>query len=299
MKREKKNKTEALLEMLAMLAQKHNINPKQLEAMLESEKYHAAAPSIDLSDHVKEGKVVFGALDSTRLNSKWMRPDIYRSLYARFEQEGVAYVFHCGDMTDGYMRYKTHVNDVIYVDYSQMLEELFINSKRPEAYPEIGVKTYFLGGNYDKTFFKRKNEQKEMTNVCADIARVRPNLVFAGYNGATIKIAPKTTVQLSHPLPGIGSKKPYTISYPVQKRVQAFGKGQKTDILISGYFQKRFEFKFQGVETQMIGSCISQTPIDAEKENPAPALGGVIFEVYFNKDGSFKELATTDVPFYD
>ncbi len=293
-----KGKGTVLHEQLLKTALEHGINPRQLEAMLESEIYRAAAPTVDLSKHVKNGKVVFGALDSTQLNSRWMRPDIYKSLYERFRQEGIAYAFHCGNITDGYMRYRTHVDDVVYHDYNEMLDVLF-DQREQAGYPRIGVKTYFIGGNYDKTFFRRRNEDGEMTNVCTDISDIRRDLVFVGWNGATIKIAPKTTVRLSHPLPGIGTRKPYAISWPLQRRVHAFGGGQKPDILISGYFQKRFEFKFRGVESQMSGSCISQTPIDAEKDIPAPSLGGVIFEVYFNDDGSFKDLSTLDVPFYD
>lgn len=293
-----KSKDEELRTELLKVAQEHNIAPRQLEAMVDSELYRGAAPAIDLSKHVKKNKVVFGALDSTRLNSVWMRPDIYKSVYERFRQEKVSYVFHCGDITDGFMRYKTHVDDVIYHDYDEMLEML-LDPRQPEGYPFIGVKTYFIGGNYDKTFLKRRNEDGEMTNVCTDIQNERRDLFFVGWNGATIRISPKATVRLSHPLPCIGTRKPYAISWPLQRRVHAFGGGQKADILISGYFQKRFEFTFRGVESHMIGSCLSQTPIDAERDIPAPALGGVVFEVYFNKDGSFRELSTLDIPFYD
>lgn len=296
---EKKSKNDGLQEKLLEIARQQNINPKQLQALMESEKYRAAAPTIDLSDHVKNGKVVFGALSDTRINSRWMRPDIYKSLYAKFKEEGASYVFHCGDITDGYMRYATHIEDQIFQSYDEMLE-IFFDPKRPEGYPSIGVDTYFIGGNFDKTFFKRKDEDGEKTNVCLDINARRKDLVFAGWNGATIKIAPKTTLRLSHPLPGIGSRKPYAISHPVQKKAAAFGGGQKPDILLSGYFQKRFEFEARGIDIQMIGSCIGQTPFDSERDISAPAIGGVLFEVYFNKDGSIKKpVVSFDIPLYD
>lgn len=292
-------KTDDLQKKLLELAREHNINPKQLEAMIESEKYKASAPTIDLSEYVKDGKVLIGVLSDTRVNNRLMRPGIYKSLYAKFKEEKVSYVFHCGDITDGYMRYTGHVADQIFQSYDEMLETFF-DPKLPVGYPLIGANTYFIGGNCDKTFLKRKfHRHDEGTNVCEDISEARKDLIFAGWNGATIKVAPKTKVRLSHPLPGIGSRKPYAISYPVQNKVNAFGGGQKPDILLSGYFQKRFEFEARGINVQMIGSCIGQTPYDTEKNISAPALGGVILEIHFKKDGSQEEVISMDLPFYD
>lgn len=293
-----KSKVESLKEELFTIVKDYNINPKQLEALIEAEKYRSTAPTIDLSKHVTDGKVVFGALSDTRLNSKYMRPDFYKSLYAKFKEEGVSYVFHCGDITDGYMRYKTHPEHQITQSYDEMLEH-FLNPKKPEGYPLIGVNTYFIGGNIDGTFLRRKNEDGEKTNVCIDIEQKREDLVFAGWNEATVKIASKTRVMISHPLPGLGSRKPQAISQPLQAKLEAFGAGQKPDILLMGYFQRRYEFPgTKGVMSYMIPSCISQTPHDSEKNIQAPALGGMIFEVYFNKDGSMKEIVTNELPFY-
>ena len=303
----KRDLQEDLCVKLAGIAKEHNINPKQLQKILESEKYGAAAPAIDLSKHVKNGVVVFGALSDTMINSKSMRPDIYKTLYSKFKEEGASYVFHCGNMTDGYMRYEGHDQDQVTPDYDRMLD-LFFDPKTEVGYPLIGVNTYFIGGNNDRTFLKRlyivdynENDKPiwEKTDVVNDISVKRKDLVFAGWNGATIRIAPKTTVRLSHPLPTIGSRKAYAISYPVQKKVLAFGGGQKPDILLSGYFQKRFEFIARGIEVQMIPSCTGQTPNDLERDISAPALGGVIFKAYFNKDGSLEELVSMDIPFYD
>ena len=294
-----KNNGESLKKELFAIVKDYNINPRQLEAMIEAEKYRSTAPTIDLSKHVTDGKVVFGALSDTRLNSKYMRPDLYKSLYAKFKEEGVSYVFHCGDITDGYMRYKTHVEDQIYQGYEEMLEH-FLNPKKPDGYPSIGVDTYFVGGNIDGTFLRRKNEDGEKTNVCLDIEQKREDLVFAGWNEASVKIAPKTRVMISHPLPGLGSRKPQAISQPLQAKLEAFGAGQKPDILLMGYFQRRYEFPgTKGVRSFMIPSCISQTPYDSERNISAPALGGMIFEVYLNKDGSMKEVITNELPFYD
>ncbi len=296
-----KNAEQRLLDV----AKRYDISPKQLEAIIDSEKHRSAAPSIDLSEHIKDGKVKFGVLSDTRINSKDMRPDIYRSLYARFKEEGVSYVFHCGDITDGFMRYEGHNEDIIFLSYDKMLSTFFSKSKkRTENYPNIRAKTYFIGGNSDKSYFKRKVHDEETgyeykTDVCSDISLRRPDLVFVGWNCATIKIAPKTTVRLSHPLPSLGSKKPYTISYPLQKNVNAFGGGQKPNILLSGFYQKRFSFEAREVNVQMIGSCISQTSHDTEQSISAPSLGGVIFEAYFRSDGSLEELVALDIPFYD
>lgn len=308
MANKRNNSQEDLKTKLAQIAEEHNINPKQLQMILESEKYGAAAPSIDLSKHVKNEVVVFGALSDTMVNSTSMRPDIYRSLYAKFKEEGASYVFHCGNMTDGYMRYQGHDQDQITPDYETMLD-LFFDPKKQVGYPAIGVNTYFIGGNNDKTFLKRPGEIvgysennkaiREKTDVCKDISEKRKDLVFAGWNGATIRIAPKTTVRLSHPLPTMGSRKAYAISYPVQRKVLAFGGGQKPDILLSGYFQKRFEFIARGIEVHMIPSCTGQTPNDLERDISAPALGGVIFKAHFNKDGSLEDLVSIDIPFYD
>ena len=295
---EKKTKMESLKEELFSLVKKYNISAKQLEALIDTEKYRSNTPKIDLSEHVKDGKVSFGVLSDTRLNSKWMRPDIYKSLYAKFKEEGVSYVFHCGDITDGYMRYKTHVDDQIYHSYDEMLET-FLDSKRSEGYPSIGVDTYFIGGNIDATFFKRKDEDEERTNVCIDIQKKRKDLIFAGWNEANIKIGPKTRVTLSHPLPGLGTRKPQAISQPLQAKLGSFGAGEKPDILLMGYFQRRYELPgTNDIKSFMVPSSISQTPYDSERNILAPALGGIIFEATLNKDGSLQDIVSLDIPFY-
>jgi len=266
--------------------------------MLNAEQYRSLAPTLDLTHHVKHDAVRIGVLSDTRVNSKWMRPDIIKSLYTKFDAEHVAYVFHCGDITDGHLRYNGHVDDIIHQSYPAMLDHLF-DPEQPEGYPRIDAKTYFLGGNYDRTYLRRKGPFGLPTHIGNDINARRSDLIFAGWNVATIKIAPKTTVMLSHPLPGIGSKKPYTISYPLQRRVQALGAGQKPDILLSGYFQKRYEFLPRGVHVHMVSSCIGQTPNELQRDIPAPALGGLILDAHFKTDGSLDFIETTELPFYD
>lgn len=285
-----------LKKTLVELAKQHKISPKQLQEMVELEQFRCEAPDLDLSDRVKKGKVTFGVISETRLNSKYMRPDVIKTLYEQFRRANVSYVFHLGNITDGWMRYKGHTDDTIFHNYGQMFEKLF--GPHPEiGYPNIGVKTYFIGGNFDLTYSRRLDDGVK-TNVCRDIATFRKDLEFLGYNAATVKISPKTTVRLSHPLPGIGSKKPYTISYPLQKKVATFAIGQKPEILLVGYFGRRFEFIGRDIEAHLIGSAIGQTDRESEQELPAPSVGGTIFDVYFNKEGSKKKVITTDIPFH-
>ncbi len=298
------SKKKRLEQKILELALEKGITPEVLRANIDAVKHPTVHPVRDLSDHVKDNKLNIGVISDTCLNSKHTRPDILHTAYAFFKQLDVPYVLHCGNITDGYLKSRTHAEHILFQDYLGMLEYI------KEVYPNIGVPTYFIGGRNELTFFKRvvakekmvrgkKVRYKEKTNVCHDLEKQREDLVFLGWNDARVRVAPKVTIALASP--ESGSRKPYTVSHPMQKVLESYGGGEKPRIQLLGYYNQRWSGEHLGVDAHMVGTTQNQPPGGYSRGEPSHNLVVTVLQLRFRKDGSLAENGSTaiELPFYE
>ena len=118
-------------------------------------------------------------------------------------------------------------------------------------------------------------------------------------HNAKIQIASKTTLALASPKGG--SRKPYTISHPMQKILESYGGGEKPDVQIVGYYNQRWSGVHLGVNAIMIGTTQNQPPEGYSDAEPSHTLGALVLKFKFNKNGSIANngLTEVDIPFYD
>ncbi len=246
---------------------------------------------IDLSDHLKDGHIRFGVISDTHLNNRYARTkDILPTCYSHFRAQRADFVVHCGDISDGCFVRNRPVDEMLYVGYDDILRHIVTEYPR-----ENGMKTYFIGGNADYTFLK-KMKKDQRRNICEDIDRVREDLVFVGMTEADIKLAPKTTLKLLHPLPSMGTRKPYTISYPLQKIINTFEGGEKPDIMCVGYYHRMYQFKWRDVHAFIAGTTQNQSP-HMRAHQLGSEVGAWFLDVEIEK-GKMKQVEYEVIPFY-
>ncbi|MBS3140172.1 hypothetical protein J4479_04155 [Candidatus Woesearchaeota archaeon] len=293
-------KKQKLEQKVLRLAAEKRLTPSELRNIVDAAKHPSSYPVKDLSEYVVNNRLTIGLISDTCLNSKYARLDILHTVYDLFKKFKVSYVLHCGNITEGYAKGATHVEHILCQDYDGMLDYI------GQAYPKIGVPTYFIGGRNERSFFKRLEKVvaddgsiwMEKTNVCMDLDSLREDLNFLGWHNAKVRIAPKTTLALVSPKNG--SRKPYTISHPIQKIIESYGGGEKPDIQVVGYYNQRWSGIHLGVNAIMIGTTQNQPPENYSDAEPSHNLGALLLQLTF-KNGSLAEngIKEIDVPFYD
>jgi len=123
-------------------------------------------------------------------------------------------------------------------------------------YPFVeGIKTHFITGNHDHSFWKRAG-----VNVGKAIDHHRPDMNFLGEDAATVhfKMNKKAVrVRLAHP----GKGTAYALSYQPQKYIEALSGGQKPHIIFMGHYHKAELLpNYRNVYLIQAGCLESQTP---------------------------------------
>ena len=149
------------LESIIELAKSKGLDPRQLRDLMREVKHpnlRALLPPVDLSHLIQDNHVRLGVIADTQLNSVADRIERLHQVYDFFRTNGVAAVLHPGDVTDGHQRYKGHAFEVKHLSYSDVLKYVV------KGYPKVGIPTYLIAGNDDKTYLNTLGK-----DVCQDI----------------------------------------------------------------------------------------------------------------------------------
>lgn len=298
---EEKNKS--LKEKLLLLAKQSGTAPETFRALIEAEKHPSTQPTKDLSNCVKNKTIDIGVVSDTCFNSKYQRLDLVHTVYRHFKEMDVAFVLHCGNLVERFITKKQHAENSKEPDYFEMIKAL------QKWAPKTDLTTYFIGGRNEESYLGKKVskllDQKEEEWVTEEIDLIRdiekslPQYEFLGLNNARIRVSGKVTIAIASP--SSGSRKPYTISYPMQKLIESYGGGEKPTIQLLGYYNKRWEGIHRDVYALMIGTLQNQIPQAYAKQEPSHTLGAVVLRLKFDKDGSLASNGITvrDIPFYE
>lgn len=82
-------------------------------------------------------------ISDTHLGSKYDRVDILKYLYSKAEEEGVKYVLHSGDFTDGRSNRAEQIYELREPSYEGQVQYCI------NKYPKFSGKTYAIQGNHD------------------------------------------------------------------------------------------------------------------------------------------------------
>jgi len=229
----------------------------------------------------------YGLVSDTHFGSLWERPDLLQKAYGIMQREGIKDVYHAGDMLEGSGMRKGHEHEVVLVGLDKQVAHCH------EKYPEVkGMKTYFIVGSHDLSFFKDSGAHPGPR--IAD----RDDLIQIGqgsYACIPIKVG-KTILRLAVEHPRKGTS--YALSYQPQKHIDAISGGQKPHLLHIGHYHKAELLPcYRNIITLQAGCFQSQT--DWMREGGLAAhLGFWMCEVRATKVGIARYKAEF-VPFFE
>lgn len=200
-------------------------------------------------------RLKFGVLSDTHIGSIYADIEFLNYAYEVFRNENIEYVFHCGDLVDGEKMYRGQEYEIIEHGADKQIQCVV------DTYPRVeGIKTYFILGNHDLSFWKTSG-----VNIGLRISALRDDMIYLGFTEADFTICDKIIVRLFHP--GMGTA--YAISYQVQKYIDSLSVGHEPDILLIGHLHKSEYLFYSNIHAIQVGCLQFQTPKMREMRNAA------------------------------
>lgn len=183
-------------------------------------------------------------ISDTHLCSKYDRLDILRYLYDKAENNGVKYVLHSGDFTDGRSNRPEQVYELRETSFEGQVDYCI------GKYPRFSGKTYAIQGNHDDWWYKSNGSE-----ILRPITNAREDIVYLGSDVADLKIG-KLKIRLFHGQGGIA----YAKSYKIQKYLDTIPVNEKPDILQTGHIHQAFYYKQDNTHCFQTSCLEDQTP---------------------------------------
>ena len=183
-------------------------------------------------------------ISDTHLASKYDRLDILRYLYDKADREGVNYILHSGDVTEGLSGRPQQIHELKETSYTGQRDYVI------EKYPESDIPTYMIAGNHDLWWIKQCG-----ADIVQDICNNRDDLHYLGSDCEDLKIG-RLKIRMFH---GKGGSA-YAKSYKLQKYLDGIPSDEIPHILQTGHIHQAFYMK-QGKTHCFQTSCLEdQTP---------------------------------------
>lgn len=225
----------------------------------------------------------FGLIGDTQINSIYTQLTHLHNFYDISQAKGIKTIYHTGDIDEGEMMRKGHQYECYHQGADAHVREIV------RVYPRRqGITTKFITGNHDHSIIKAAG-----MDIGFPIAKARDDMVYLGPSSAVVKLTPRCTLELRHPLDGSS----YAISYKSQKMVDAMSGGEKPSVLAIGHYHKAEYIFYRNIHTFQTGCFQAQTSWMKGK-SLAAHLGGWIVEVDVDEHGSIKAIRQEFIPYY-
>jgi predicted phosphodiesterase len=258
-----------------------NYTEKELEAIAKGGRIvpgYGKVPIISFEGQ----RIRVGAFTDTHIGSNKMNPERIYQAFEEFKKEGVDFITHSGDVTEGMSNRPGHVYELSQIGYAnQKAEAVKIFSQWTDT------DIYAIDGNHDRWYIKSNGAK-----IVEDIANEVDNFHFIGHDEGDISLNGKATLKLWHGEDGNS----YALSYRLQKILESLTGGEKPNAMLCGHTHKYVDIFERHVFTTSIGSMQSQTPWMRGKRIAAHT-GFAIIDYWVNDKGICKKSSTWH-PFY-
>ena len=166
-------------------------------------------------------------ISDTHLGSIHDRLDIIRYLYAKAEDNGVNYVLHSGDLTEGVSGRPQQLYELKENSYIGQRDYVI------DKYPKSNIPTYLVAGNHDLWWIRQCG-----SDICKDISNNREDIHYLGSDCEDLKIG-KLKIRMYH---GKGGSA-YAKSYKLQKYLDTIPLEDRPHILQTGHIHQSFYMK--------------------------------------------------------
>lgn len=225
----------------------------------------------------------FGLMGDTQFGSKYSQITYLHDYYDILAREGIANVYHTGDLTDGLKMRVGHEYELYEVSADDMREDVVKN------YPNrSGITTHFITGNHDASIYKHVGY-----DIGQAVAMLRPDMNYLGRDCAVINLTPNCKLELRHPWDGTA----YAISYKTQKMVEAMDSDSKPNILAVGHYHKNEYLFHRGIHVFQTGCFQSQTPFTRGR-GISVSMGGYIVTIIVDDEGQIRRCIPEFIPYY-
>lgn len=229
-------------------------------------------------------EIRFGLIGDTHIGSKYTQFTHLHNFYDILASQGIADVYHAGDVTDGLKMRVGHEYELYEISADEMRDDVV------KHYPKRdGITTHFITGNHDASVYKQVGY-----DMGPAIAGNRPDMNYLGRDCALINLTPNCTLELRHPWDGTA----YALSYKPQKMIEAMESDSKPNILAVGHYHKAEYLFYRNVHAFQTGCFQSQTPFTRGK-GISVHIGGWIISVQVDKSGTIRSISPTFIPYYN
>lgn len=230
-----------------------------------------------------EGKRIrVGHMTDTHIGSNYTDENRVYQAFEEFKKEGVDFITHSGDVTEGMSNRPGHVYELAELGYANQ------KKKAIEVFNQwTDTDIYAIDGNHDRWFIKSNGAK-----IVEDIGMAVDNFHFIGHDEGDISLKGKATIKLWHGEDGSS----YALSYRLQKIIESLSGGEKPNIIVAGHVHKYVKIFERNVYAISAGAIQRQTPWMRGKRLGAH-VGFVIADYWVNDKGLAK-MTDTWYPFY-
>jgi len=255
-------------------------SPAELKAIANGARVTAGQsriPTVNFTgEHIK-----IGYLTDTHLGSVYCNPDHIYAAFSEFEKEGVDFICHSGDVTEGMSHRPGHVYELTHIGYAaQKQHAIEVMGKAPAP-------LYMIDGNHDRWYIKSNGAL-----IVQDIAEAIEHATFLGHDEGDINLGSSATLKMWHGEDGNS----YAISYRIQKVVESLTGGEKPNIMLFGHVHKSLMMYERHIHC-VGGGCIEQQSKWMRGKRIQAHTGFWILDVIVNESGVAR-FGGTWYPFY-
>lgn len=230
-----------------------------------------------------------GLVSDTQIGSKYQQMTLLYDAYAEFKKQKVDFALHAGDFFEGVGVFSGQ-------DVEIFMHDPFGDEQIEYAdknYPHADFKTYIIGGQHDRIFWKRHGR-----NIIEALCKKRKDLVNRGFYKAEFSIK-GLKVGLMHPGGGVA----YARSYKMQKIIEnmvgfiaSIPKANAPILEVMGHWHIPCHLpSYMGIDAVSLPCFQSQTPY-LEQKGLMPVVGYAIAELWLDRD---KNESKVTINFYN
>lgn len=219
------------------------------------------------------GEITFGFVSDIHVGSKYFREDVLADIFRRFADDGVRNVVVPGNYLEGERASADHRRDLTQHGLEAQVDALV------QAWPALkDTTTYALWGDDHEGWWAQSIGLDVGAYVEAAFRRAgRADWIDIGFRQSPLLVQHAVTgkasvVMVDHP----GGGSAYAVSYRPQKIVEAFGPGEKPDVIIMGHYHKMEFLNVRGVWVVQAGCVQDQTRFMGKIPTEAHIGGGTL-----------------------
>lgn len=227
-------------------------------------------------------------ITDTHLGSKYCMRAQLRDFIEYAYAQGVREVLHSGDALDGDYRHGKF--ELSHMGLDEQTRDLF------EVLPALPGLTYHLiSGNHEQTFTAASGVDVPKFIAHYFHMNGRNDLFAYGNRGAMLRVR-GVLVDMWHPGGGVG----YSISYPMQKKIESYPPGGKPQILLIGHWHRFCFIEERGVYAVAGGTFQNgRSEFAKSLKSGPPAIGGSIISWDLTAQGTIRDLILERRSYYD